>query len=264
MHCLALISIGCLLQQLQPAVSDSADCWEGAASGLMLNLGCGRNRREGWVNVDSDPDSGADVVLDLERTPWPFPTSSASHVELAHVLEHLGADYGVFGRVLQEIYRVAAPDALVFISVPHHTHPTFAADPTHVRPITALLFPMLSRRQCLDWIRIGASNTPLALQLGVNFDHQSTRYTYDEAHSRFLVERGLVTEAELEDMALTERLSALFPGLISQIDVTLVARKDGEAAAAEEELAGAGGARSHKSFEGKGNAAGGVHALPPG
>jgi hypothetical protein len=37
-------------------------------SGLQLNIGCGPNRKEGWVNIDLSP--GAELALDMrERIP---------------------------------------------------------------------------------------------------------------------------------------------------------------------------------------------------
>ena len=39
---------------------------------MRLNLGCGRDVREGYVNVDSLRLSGVDVVTDLFKMPWPW------------------------------------------------------------------------------------------------------------------------------------------------------------------------------------------------
>jgi|GEM_PF-1906114 len=40
--------------------------------GLKLNIGCGFNKIDGYVNVDAFPDCSPDVLWDLETTPWPF------------------------------------------------------------------------------------------------------------------------------------------------------------------------------------------------
>jgi predicted SAM-dependent methyltransferase len=57
------------------------------ASPLKLNLGCGPQRKPGWVNIDLF-DEGADLQLDL-REPWPFPDGSVSYIYSEHVFEHL-------------------------------------------------------------------------------------------------------------------------------------------------------------------------------
>ena len=54
--------------------------------GLRLNLGCGMNHIEGFLNVDrfGEPD----LRHDLEVFPWPWPDDSVCEIMLEHVLEH--------------------------------------------------------------------------------------------------------------------------------------------------------------------------------
>jgi hypothetical protein len=53
---------------------------------MKLNLGCGFDKREGWLNVDSFAACEPDKLLDLESTPWDLPTDGFTHVLLKHVL----------------------------------------------------------------------------------------------------------------------------------------------------------------------------------
>jgi predicted SAM-dependent methyltransferase len=53
---------------------------------LKLNLGCGPNYKQGWVNIDLFA-SSVDLQIDLRRR-WPFPDSSAMHIYSEHALEH--------------------------------------------------------------------------------------------------------------------------------------------------------------------------------
>lgn len=72
--------------------------------GMKVNLGCGRDIREGWTNVDVDESVGADVVHDLNGVPWPLDSNVATHVEARHVLEHLddvGEAFGELARILK-------------------------------------------------------------------------------------------------------------------------------------------------------------------
>jgi predicted SAM-dependent methyltransferase len=98
-----------------------------------LNLGCGQRPREGWINLDLVPGAGVDVVADLDRCktqPLPFPPERFDEFWGSHVLEHL-RDPVPF---MQELYRVAKPDATATFLLPYGSSDDAFEDPTHVRP----------------------------------------------------------------------------------------------------------------------------------
>ena len=51
---------------------------------MKLNLGCGKDYIDGWVNVDLYDDSKCDVVYDLEKFPWPWEDNSVSEILIKH------------------------------------------------------------------------------------------------------------------------------------------------------------------------------------
>src|SRR6516162_7107644 len=122
---------------------------------MKLNLGCGSQILEGWVNVDRI--GKPDQVLDLETFPWPWPDNSADEILLNHVLEHLGQQPDVFIAIMRELYRVCRDGATLQIRVPHPRHDNFLTDPTHVRPVTARTMEMFSREANLESQRLGGS-----------------------------------------------------------------------------------------------------------
>lgn len=146
---------------------------------MNLNLGCGFDKREGWLNVDNFPECEPDRFLDIETTPWDLPSDGFDHILMKHVLEHVGADFDTFAAVLRELWRIAAPGGLVEIHVPHVRHDTFWSDPTHVRAFTPLTFEMLSKKRNEAWIAARANYTMLALVIGVDFEVESVSQTYD-------------------------------------------------------------------------------------
>lgn len=147
---------------------------------MKLNLGCGARKLAGFVNVDKE--GNPDERHDLETFPWPWKDSSAEEVVLSHVLEHLGQAPAVFIKIMQELYRVCAPSALVRIAVPHPRHDHFLGDPTHVRPITPEVLSLFSQKNCAAWVEAGAANTPLALYHDIDFEIVEKRVTLERRY----------------------------------------------------------------------------------
>lgn len=168
---------------------------------VKLNLGCGRNKLAGFVNVDIHGEP--DVKCDLEVDRWPWADSAVAEVVLNHVLEHLGQSPAVFIYVMQQLYRVCAPDALVKIAVPHPRHDHFIGDPTHVRAITPEVLSLFSKKNCEHWAKTGAANSPLAIYHDVDFEIVEKRITLEARYHEALRE-GTLTALEI-DQALRER-----------------------------------------------------------
>ena len=84
---------------------------------LRLNLGCGLNKLEGYVNCDSDSAVKPDKILDLSKR-LPFKTNSVDEIFTSHTLEHIPQEILV-SKTLPEIWRVCKPDAKVKIIVPY-------------------------------------------------------------------------------------------------------------------------------------------------
>lgn len=167
---------------------------------MKLNLGCGFDKRDGWLNVDKFPECGPDQLLDIEAVPWDLPTDGFDEVLMKHVLEHVGAEFKVFAAVMRELHRVLAPGGIVEIHVPHVRHDTFWSDPTHVRAFTPVTFQMMSKRQNREWMERRANYTMLAFVMDVDFEVVSMFQAYDAAWNAKL-ERGEITREQLREAA---------------------------------------------------------------
>lgn len=185
-----------------------------AMPGLRLNLGCGANHIDGYINVDKH--GKPDLMWDLETFPWPWESDQVQEVLMIHVLEHLGRDTEVYLAIIRELYRVCQHGAKVVIAVPHHNHQFFHDDPTHVRAITPTGLTLFSKKANQYWIDNGNSNTPLALYLDVDFEIRSTLITPGQDWFRLHPEQA--NEVDIEQLV---RESSIHNNLIEQYTITL-------------------------------------------
>lgn len=165
---------------------------------MKLNLGCGNNKRPGWVNVDHSDACAPDMVVDLEQTPWPWPDDSVDEVLMSHVLEHLGGDAKTYLAIWKELYRVCRHDAQLMIFVPHPRSDDFLVDPTHVRPILPASLMLFSQKENRRTIRNGLSNTPLGMQLGIDFEVEKVEMVPDPWYANAIRTKAMTTAELIE------------------------------------------------------------------
>lgn len=112
-------------------------------SSRLLNMGCGRDIRQAFVNADSKPLKGVQVVCDFSRSPWPFVDNAFDKVLAIHVFEHLPNTV----RAMEELHRITAPGAKTTIEVPHYKHANAFKDPTHARFFTEESFDYFGKNE---------------------------------------------------------------------------------------------------------------------
>lgn len=92
-----------------------------------LNLGCGIKKFNGYVNLDFSKSVKPDVVYDLDKFPWPFKVNTFEEIHASHTLEHLDN----IPKVMEEIWRISKPNALLKVIVPYFAFMGAFKDPTH-------------------------------------------------------------------------------------------------------------------------------------
>lgn len=97
---------------------------------IKLDVGCGSNKREGFVGIDIA--GGADIVHDLTNFPWPIADASVGEVHCSHVFEHIPGK--LRGKFMDELWRVMAPGAGAVIIVPAYNSSRAVQDFTHEWP----------------------------------------------------------------------------------------------------------------------------------
>lgn len=104
---------------------------------VKLNVGCGTDYKEGWINIDNNSDNNIkklDLNWDL-RNPLPFKDNSVDYIFNEHFIEHLTVEEGQVAikdamRVLKPggVMRIATPDLEVtvdkYLNLPLNKDPT--------------------------------------------------------------------------------------------------------------------------------------------
>jgi SAM-dependent methyltransferase len=93
----------------------------------ILDIGCGINKYPGSIGIDRNPRTRADVLVDLDRFPYPFRDNSFDSLRAIHVIEHVSDVI----RAMEEFHRLAAPNGRLLIVTPHYTDFSSFCDPTH-------------------------------------------------------------------------------------------------------------------------------------
>jgi len=126
---------------------------------MELLLGCGNSRARlvSWADhegewkelttLDIDPETGCDIVHDLNELPWPLPDAQFDEVHAYDVLEHIGTqgDWQAFFAHFDEIYRILKPGGFLVITTPAWDGRWAWGDPGHRRTIQGESLSYLDR-----------------------------------------------------------------------------------------------------------------------
>jgi len=130
---------------------------------LLIGAGTRQDKRikfslipEDWENLttlDIHPDSGANVIHDLNVLPYPFEDNTFDEIHAYEVLEHCGiqGDWKFFFAQFSEFYRILKPDGYLMGTVPMWDSPWAWGDPSHTRIINKCSLSYLDQdhyKQC--------------------------------------------------------------------------------------------------------------------
>ncbi|TSC87222.1 MAG: type 11 methyltransferase [Parcubacteria group bacterium Gr01-1014_8] len=101
-----------------------------------LNVGCGGDKKEGYVNLDWLELLKPDVVHDLNAFPYPFKDGSFDLIEAYHALEHLEKPF----MVMKEMHRLLAKGGVLHVKVPHFSRGFTHAEHEHGFDVTFPLY----------------------------------------------------------------------------------------------------------------------------
>jgi SAM-dependent methyltransferase len=103
---------------------------------LKLNLGCGEDKKAGYINLDWNPLTAPDIKHDLNVLPYPFPDNHFNYVEANHILEHLDKPF----LIMKELHRILKPGGFLKIKVPHFSRGFTHTEHSHGFDVTFPLY----------------------------------------------------------------------------------------------------------------------------
>jgi hypothetical protein len=110
---------------------------------IKLDLGCGKNKKEGFLGVDRRKFPGVDVVTDLMGK-WPWKNDTVAEIHMSHVMEHFKGTERV--HIVNEMYRVMQKGAKALVIVPSWSSNRAYGDFTHQwPPVSDMWFYYLSK-----------------------------------------------------------------------------------------------------------------------
>ncbi|MHC4150805.1 MAG: methyltransferase domain-containing protein [Planctomycetota bacterium] len=96
---------------------------------LVIELGCGKKKKDGRITIDKIDLPNVDIVADLEYGLPFLPDNSVDQIYCKSFLEHIQN----FETLMREIVRVLKKDGKAFVFVPHFSNPYYYSDFTHRR-----------------------------------------------------------------------------------------------------------------------------------
>ena len=135
---------------------------------LKIDLGCGKNKREGFKGVDIRPWEGVDFVLDIANAHWPWPDNSVDEAHASHFIEHLTWPQRV--HFFNELGRVLKKGAKAQIIWPHWCADRYYGDPTHQQPMSPFGLYYLNA----EWRKTNAPHCDYAQNDGNHMWHEYT------------------------------------------------------------------------------------------
>ena len=114
---------------------------------IKLHVGCGKNYKKGFVNLDLSKDVKADVYHNLNNYPYPFKDNTFDYIYADNVLEILDDII----KPLEELCRISKKDAIIEIIVPLAPTAHAFRDPTHKQFYTYRTFEYFLKNAGLNY-----------------------------------------------------------------------------------------------------------------
>jgi SAM-dependent methyltransferase len=112
---------------MEPLIRVDLDKLIHGSTPVIVELGCGKSKREGRIGIDLQDLPHVDIVADLECGLSFLPDNSVDEIYSRSLLEHIDN----FENLMREIVRVLKKGGKNYLFVPHFSNPYYYSDYTH-------------------------------------------------------------------------------------------------------------------------------------
>ena len=140
---------------------------------IKINLGCGKDYREGWINVDFNKEVKADIYADLSKR-LPFDNNYSDLILLDNVLEHVTPENYFF--FLEELHRICKKRAIIRIYAPHYSGMYAFKHPTHYKYFGISSFDILTQNTSFNGERYSKARFRVNKEYLLFFHHNLVNF----------------------------------------------------------------------------------------
>lgn len=106
---------------------------------IRMNIGCGRDYKQGWMNIDISPHVSTDFLMDIRKDLLPAKDRTVSDIYISGVLEQIGSNDELI-HAMNECYRVLDDGGTMIVVVPNAKYSIAHRDPMDIRKFTPETF----------------------------------------------------------------------------------------------------------------------------
>ncbi len=140
---------------------------------IKLNVGCGDDYKKGFINLDFNKEVKADIYHNLEKR-FPFTDNEFDYILLDNVLEHIPNLF----KIIDELFRISKPDAIIDIYVPHFSGIYASKHPAHFHQFGIGTFDIYKPEGIFNKERYGKARFKILKQELIYFHHKAAEIPF--------------------------------------------------------------------------------------
>ena len=142
---------------------------------IKINLGCGKDYKKGWINVDFNKEIKADKYVDLSKK-LPFKNNFADLILLDNVLEHIPKEKNI--QFLENLHQICKKEGIINILVPHYSGMYAFKHPTHFNYFGIASFDTFRPEPCFNGERYSKVRFKLLKEKLLFFHHKLVKFPF--------------------------------------------------------------------------------------